>query len=93
MSYYLPSIRLNPHQEVKSYTVKDNKEEEAFGYTKRMITVIIPEQYNERELEMISKYLCYTDGYFSDHLNISYYLEKMARVPQQEERKSRGFKL
>ena len=78
VSYYLPSIRLNPHQEVKSYTVKDNKEEEAFGYTKRMITVIIPEQYNERELEMISKYLCYTDGYFSDHLNISYYLEKMS---------------
>lgn len=77
-SYYHPNIHLNPHKEVKEYSLRDNREEEAFGFTKRMMIVIIPEQYNERELEMISKYLCYTDGYFSDHLNISYYLEKMS---------------
>ena len=77
-SYYQPHIYMNPHQDVKPYSIRDNSEEEAFGHTKRMITVIIPDQYSEKDLEMLSKYLCYAHGYLSTHLNISYYLENMS---------------
>lgn len=78
VSYSQPSIDIALNSTIKKYALRSNSIEEALGYKKRMMTVVIPEQYDESDLEAISRYLCYTRGYFSEHLNISYYLEDMS---------------